>query len=117
VKSNSISNQTHLLYISGQGTTDVKINDEVPKEISLGQNYPNPFNPNTKIVYSLSSPTYVSLEVFDALGRSIQKLVEGYSNAGKHEIIFDGKGYSSGVYYYQLRFGKNIITKKMLLIK
>lgn len=89
----------------------------VPTEFELQQNYPNPFNPVTKIVFVLPKASFIALEVYDALGRSIRKLLENYMNVGKHEIIFDGTKFSSGVYYYQLKAGNNIFTKKMLLIK
>lgn len=108
-----------VLIISAFNDIPLDVNDDrtIPTGFILYQNYPNPFNPNTVINYSLPEAAYVSLEVFDALGRNIENIYEGYLNAGKHEIIFNGKGYSSGVYYYQLRVGKKIITKKMLLIK
>lgn len=116
-RSNATNSATHLIYISGQGTTGINDNDVLTSNYSLGQNYPNPFNPSTKIVYSLKNSAHITLEVFDILGRSVQKLFEGLMNAGEHEILFNGENISSGVYYYQLRIGENIFTKKMLLIK
>lgn len=117
VRNNSIDDSNHLLFISGQGLTDVKENNVIQNEYSLEQNYPNPFNPSTNIVYSLKNSSYITIEIFDVLGRSIEKLFQGFMDAGKHEILFDGTKYSSGTYYYQLRVGENIYTKKMLLIK
>ncbi len=116
-RSNALNNPTYLIYVTGQGITDVEDNYKLPDEYSLKQNYPNPFNPSTNIIYSLKHSAYITLEVFDILGRSIQKLFEGFMNAGNHEILFNGENISSGVYYYQLRIGENIFTKKMLLIK
>jgi len=100
---------------------DIPINVDEDKRLSneyeLEQNYPNPFNPATKIVFNLPKESYISLVIFDAVGRRIQTLVKNYMDVGKHEIIFDGTRFSSGVYYYQLMVGNNIFTKKMLLIK
>lgn len=108
-----------VLIISAFNDIPLDANDDrtVPVECALYQNYPNPFNPKTVINYSLQKASFISLEVFDALGKTVGYLFKGYMNAGKHELIFDGESFSSGVYYYQLRVGKNIITKKMSLIK
>ena len=114
------SSQNHpIVQINILNDMPLGIDDDntVPTEFELQQNYPNPFNPVTKIVFVLPRASYISLEVYDSIGRSIRKLLENYMNVGKHEITFDGTGMSSGVYYYQLRVGKNIYTKKMLLIK
>ena len=116
-RSNALNTPTYLIYVAGQGITDVEDNYKFPEEYSLKQNYPNPFNPSTKIIYSLKHSSYITLEAFDILGRSVQILFEGFKNTGDHEIIFNGENISSGVYYYQLRIGENISTKKMLLIK
>jgi hypothetical protein len=84
----------------------------------LYQNYPNPFNPRTKIRFRILDTGPISLTVFDMLGRVTGNLIKNelyYS--GDYEISFDGQNLCSGVYYYQLKVGKNISTKKMLLIK
>lgn len=85
----------------------------------LKQNYPNPFNPSTKISYTVENLTYVSLKIFDALGKEIVELVGGVQNAGNYSINFDAGRYglTSGVYYYKLSSGTQSITKKMLLVK
>jgi aminopeptidase N len=84
----------------------------------LFQNYPNPFNPKTKIRFRILDTGPISLTVFDMLGRVTGNLIKNelyYS--GDYEISFDGQNLCSGVYYYQLKVGKNISTKKMLLMK
>ena len=115
---NNSQNQP-IVQINILNDMPLNIDDDktVPPEFELQQNYPNPFNLVTKIVFVLPKASFISLEVYDALGRSIRKLLDNYTNVGKHEIIFDGTTFSSGVYYYQLKIGNNIITKKMLLIK
>ncbi len=96
-----------------------------PKEFSLSQNYPNPFNPTTKIKYTItaspkSSPkerTFVQLIVYDLLGKEIAILVNEEKSPGEYEVKFDGKGLSSGMYFYELRAGNFVQVKKMILLK
>jgi glycosidase len=89
----------------------------VPNEISLYQNYPNPFNPKTAIQYSVPITQYVSLKVYDVLGRELAVLVNERKDAGVHEVKFDASRVSSGVYFYRLTAGSFVDTKKMLLLR
>ncbi len=89
----------------------------IVSEFSLSQNYPNPFNPNTKINFSLPKSDYVSLRVYDMLGREVSVLVNGQLTAGEYEADFNAKGLSSGMYYYSLRAGEYVDVKKMVLVK
>lgn len=89
----------------------------VANSFRLNQNYPNPFNPDTKISYTLSSPQHVTLTVYDELGREIATLADGVKSPGLHEVSFDGSKYPSGVYFYRLKVGNYISTKKMTLMK
>ncbi len=82
----------------------------------LAQNYPNPFNTNTIIGYSIPSTAFVSLAVFDVLGRKIRTLVNSEKISGIYSVSFDGSNLSSGCYFYQLKTSGQTITKKMLLI-
>ncbi len=89
---------------------------------SLLQNYPNPFNPTTTISYTLPTDGIVTVKVFDMLGREVRTLVNGYNGIGYKEITWDGKDksgneVSSGIYFYNIRFQNNSITKKMLLVR
>jgi hypothetical protein len=97
--------------------SSVNTNKQVPIVFSLEQNYPNPFNPTTIIEYSIPQTGIVSLMVYDILGREIKTLVNQYQNKGKHEINFNASNLASGVYFYQLRSGSFVSTKKMLLLK
>ena len=86
----------------------------------LYQNYPNPFNPSTVISYSLSTPSLVNLKVYNALGQQVADLVNGYQSAGAHSVVFNSSafnGISSGVYYFRLKAGNLVKSRKMLLIK
>ncbi|MDT3697621.1 MAG: LamG-like jellyroll fold domain-containing protein [Ignavibacterium sp.] len=89
----------------------------IPKEYSLSQNFPNPFNPSTKISWQSPVSGQQTLKVYDVLGNEIATLVNEYRNAGKYEIEFDGKNLASGIYFYQIKAGEFIDTKKMLLLK
>ncbi|OGU71510.1 MAG: hypothetical protein A2V93_09000 [Ignavibacteria bacterium RBG_16_34_14] len=90
----------------------------LPKNHSLSQNYPNPFNPTTSIQYTVGSRRFVTLKVYDVLGREVATLVNEEKSPGEYEVKFFAKGgLASGVYYYQIKSGDFIQTKKMLMIK
>ena len=84
---------------------------------ALLQNYPNPFNPTTSIKYSIKENTHVTLSVYDVLGREIKNLVNENKNPGEYEVKFDGSGMTSGIYFYRLKAGDFIKSKKMLILK
>lgn len=88
-----------------------------PTTFSLGQNYPNPFNPTTNIPIRLEQSGEVTLTVFDILGRKVETLLDKNMHAGTFHISFDASKLSSGIYFYRLKAGKNIMTRKMLLLK
>ncbi|MCU0344752.1 MAG: T9SS type A sorting domain-containing protein [Ignavibacteriaceae bacterium] len=99
----------------------------VPSGFKLEQNYPNPFNPATKIKYTIPQTSQIQIKVFDVLGNEIATLVDEYKPAGKYEVEFSAKGGSasggnaynlpSGVYFYKLKAGSFVETKKMILIR
>jgi len=88
-----------------------------PREYKLEQNFPNPFNPSTMINYSIPKSSYVTLKIYDMLGREVANLLSEYKEAGKYSFNFNGKDYSSGIYFYKLTAGDFISTKKMMLNK
>ncbi len=88
-----------------------------PEEFSLSQNYPNPFNPNTTIKFKLSAASMTTLKVYNIIGQEVATLVNGVIAAGNHEVDFDASVMSSGVYFYTLRSGSFVETKKMTLMK
>lgn len=90
---------------------------EIPQTIELNQNYPNPFNNSTIITYSLPRSNFITLEVFDMLGRRVAKIADGFRDAGIYETPFDASGLSSGVYIYRLTTGSEVLSRKMVLIK
>lgn len=103
---------TIVTEVSPKGT-------ETPGSFLLNQNYPNPFNPKTVISYQLSVNSFVTLMVYDVLGRNVATLVEKDMLTGKHEVEFDAEQYKlgSGIYFYELRTKNGSTSKKMLYIK
>jgi hypothetical protein len=95
----------------------VNVDITAPVKFELLQNYPNPFNPSTTIRYQLPVNGYISLKVFDMLGREVASLVNEVKLAGSYEVTLNGNQLSSGVYYYQLKSNNFVQTKKLELIK
>lgn len=91
--------------------------DQIPTSYFLAQNYPNPFNPSTTIRYALAQAGQVSLKIFNLAGEEIASLINGKQNAGEHKIQWQAQGVPSGVYFYQLRAGDHVETRKMILMR
>ncbi len=89
----------------------------MPETVALAQNHPNPFNSSTVICYTLPEPQHVSLTLSDPLGRTVASLVEGDQDAGEHSVYWSGKDFPSGVYFFSLRAGETVLTRKLLLLK
>ncbi|MCH8942235.1 MAG: T9SS type A sorting domain-containing protein [Bacteroidetes bacterium] len=88
-----------------------------PNSFILMQNYPNPFNPSTTIQYVIISRQFVSLKVYDILGREVATLVNEEKPIGSYRINFNGSKLTSGVYFYRLRAGSFTQTKKFVLLR
>jgi len=88
-----------------------------PVNPQVNQNYPNPFNPKTTISYSLPKNSFVTLKVYNILGKEVAVLINGEQSAGNYSVDFDGNSLTSGTYVYRLSAGGKIATKKMILIK
>ncbi len=106
----------NLLTYTG-GTTAVRKNTSVVESFRLEQNYPNPFNPTTTIRYSIPQVRFVTLKVYDILGRLVKTLVNRQEMPGMHEVQFDGSDIASGVYFYRIQAGGFISAKKFVLLK
>ena len=100
-----------------EGPSSINYEELISSSIVLHQNFPNPFNPETKISFSLPKEIDIKLEVFDILGRSVEKLIDGKYQSGYHTVTFNAKGISSGVYIYRLTSGGITQSKRFVLLK
>ena len=119
-------NNTYIFMAGGiDGVYRALLTDVTPVEkiesitttYSLSQNYPNPFNPVTSIQYTISSRQFVTIKVYDILGKEVATLANEEKTAGSYEVQFDGSGLTSGIYFYQLKAGNYSATKKMILLR
>ena len=121
-------NNGYLAVFNPEGITNIKNSpQDIPVKYFLYQNYPNPFNPTTTIKYSIptSSPLakgrtevgFVSLKVYDVLGREVATLVNEKQSPGNYEVTFNAVGLPSGIYFYKLTAGNFTEAKKMVLMK
>lgn len=110
-------------YYSNFGTTtgidDENLSSTLPVDFKLYQNYPNPFNPSTTIKFSTPHSAFVTLKVYDIIGREVATLVDEVKEAGVYNSTFSTlhSAFSTGVYFYELRSGSHVESKKMMLIK
>jgi len=98
-------------------STGIESNDVFPKEFRLFQNYPNPFNGNSIIKYSIPKSSQVQIKVFDVLGSEIETLLNEEKPVGTYELNWNASNLPSGVYFYRLRAGDFVQTRKMILLK
>ena len=106
-----------ILKYTDSTLTTIQESPYLIRDYHLLQNYPNPFNPSTKIKYSIPQQSNVLIKVFDILGNEIETLINEEKPAGTYELTWNAANLPSGVYFYQLRAGGFIQTKKMLLLK
>lgn len=105
--------------------TPTKVNEEqisVPGKFELSQNYPNPFNPSTTIAYLVETDGRVNLSIYNLLGQKVRELVNEKKEKGNYSVQWDGKNdkgerLANGVYFYVLKAGESISSKKMILLK
>jgi len=120
-----IASTNYGMFKSLNTTTNVNTNGlNRSREYQLQQNYPNPFNPSTTIKFKVPELSFVTIKVYDALGNEITTLVDEEKPAGKYEVEFNANSHSgevrnlpSGIYFYRLKAGDYIATKKMVLLK
>ncbi len=89
----------------------------VPTAFALAQNYPNPFNPGTLITFDVPESRFVSLIIYDILGREVASPVNEWKNPGSYTVQFDGKGLASGMYFYRLQALPTVLTRRMVLVR
>jgi hypothetical protein len=131
--SGGVTNQTYTITILGKGTNGTPVHSrtvslsvitginisgtEVPDKFNLYQNYPNPFNPTTQIRFDIAKAGLVKLSVYDITGKLVSTLNNTYHYAGKYNIEFDAKNFSSGIYFYKIETTDFTSIKKMILLK
>jgi len=105
-------------------SNEVEVIVAVPDQFELSQNYPNPFNPSTTISYTIANITLsgfegsrVQLKVYDILGNEVVTLVDEFKSSGSYEVTFNASSLSSGIYFYQLKAGSFVETRKMILLR
>ena len=120
---------TDTIYVFKDSIVSVHSENILPTTYALEQNYPNPFNPNTMIKYSIPQKSYITLIVYDVLGREISTMINKKQSQGNYEVEFNGSELTSGIYFYRLqvytpgsvytpgRAGEFVETKKMILLK
>ena len=111
-------------YVAGEkqilissSAVSVVSKEKTPGEFILYQNYPNPFNPITIIRYSIPEQTFIELKLYDMLGREVKTLIKKNQPQGNYEVRLDLKSVPSGVYFYRLKAGNYVKTKKMILMR
>lgn len=106
---------TALTIDKGIGADRLPYN--VPQTLALLQNYPNPFNPGTRIRYDVPETRFVTISVYDMLGRLVTTLVNEWKNPGSYYVPFNGEGLASGVYIYRLEAPPNLLARRMVLVR
>ncbi len=110
--------QGHALTTLNIGATAIPEPGQlVVNDFSLGQNYPNPFNPTTRIDFTIPKATKVSLEVYDLSGRKVATIFNGFRNAGRYTVEFNGSNLASGLYLVKMQAGNFNAFRKMILLK
>ena len=116
--SNALSSpDTLTISVKGATLTSVINKPDIPSSFLIGQNYPNPFNPSTRIEYNIPRSTFVSLKVYDILGREVAHLVNEVKQPGRYSIQFDGANLPSGIYFYSITTKDFKQVKKMVMLK
>jgi photosystem II stability/assembly factor-like uncharacterized protein len=119
VKSGKYRYKLKQIDYSGEFEYSQIVEVEIPfvNEFSLSQNYPNPFNPSTTLQYAIGSRQFVTLKVYDLLGREVATLVNEEKPDGEYEVEFNAANLPSGIYFYQLKAGSFVEVRKMILLK
>jgi hypothetical protein len=112
-----IGSNSSLLILYFEQTGISEENPAQPNSFTLNQNYPNPFNGMTTIKYSLAEASFVSIDIYDLLGRKMGSVFSGFKDAGSHSAIWNSRDTPSGAYFYQINTGKRTLRNKMMLLK
>ncbi len=113
----SISYETASAFRVDVSDTSVDEEIRIVQGYNLLTAYPNPFNPSTNLSYTLDSPSLVNLTVYDALGREVAVLINGFQSAGTHVNALHGSNLAGGVYFAVLRAGQQTFSQRIVLVK
>ncbi|GEM_PF-952282 len=113
----SDTSMNHMVTVTGTTGISEKNLGGIPDNYDLLQNFPNPFNPVTQINYSVAEAANVNLVVYDASGREVKTLVNGFKPAGNYSVSFSAEEFSSGIYFYKITMNGFSKTHKMILMK
>ncbi len=116
IRRDSTQMESYPISLSASPPTAVR-QEGVAIRFGLSANYPNPFNPSTVIEFAVPGPGFVSLRIYDVLGREVATLVGRRKIAGNHYVVFNGSRFASGVYFDRLEYKGRVITRKLVLMK
>ncbi|MFA6027103.1 MAG: T9SS type A sorting domain-containing protein, partial [Ignavibacteriaceae bacterium] len=105
------------VVLAADALTSIQSEKNMITNFALSQNYPNPFNPSTVISYQLPSSGFVTIKIYNVIGKEIATLVNEFQQSGNYSKEFSAGGLNSGVYFYTIKAGNFSATKKMILIK
>ncbi|MCB0729178.1 MAG: T9SS type A sorting domain-containing protein [Ignavibacteriae bacterium] len=111
------NNRFNQRFYASTSLSSISDPNEIPIEFSLSQNYPNPFNPTTNLEFGISELGLVTLKIYDISGKEVMTLVNEQKSPGYYSVSFNGTNLSSGIYFYSIKAGDFVSTKKMTLIK
>ena len=112
-----VADQSSLMILRFYPETGIEEIETLPLHVSLEQNYPNPFNSTTTMGYRLPQAGYVTIEIYDLLGRKVETLIDKEQEAGTYQVVWDAGDRSSGVYFYKITTREFAETKRMVLLK
>ena len=115
---NEVARMVHL-WLPSDITPPAGISGTVsrPLKYSLMQNYPNPFNPTTSIEFTLAKTGQTTIKIYNVMGQLVSTLVDQKMKAGKHKVIFEGRSFASGLYFFKIESGEFTKVRKMMLMK
>jgi endo-1,4-beta-xylanase len=119
-RSERLAMQWLSAYVDTANTTAISLKEKtegLPKTFYLSNNYPNPFNPVTRINYHVARKIHVSIKVYDITGRLVDTIINGIQSPGRYTITYHANKLASGIYFYQLKAGHFVDTKKLILLK
>jgi len=105
-----------MMTVESSGLSDPE-EDSSPAQVQLFDNYPDPFNTSTAFKFILSSKSFVTLKIFDCLGREVETVISEELDGGEHTRVWNAQGLSSGIYYYKIQAGNFTETRKLEILK